>query len=167
MELVATAKPFRVDNLRTRTSLLILLACAALALGAATYLALRPPPVLMDALGLRSDYRLSAHRDLRWLVGSLPSFLHVYAFSLLTVPLLRRRVERAAIAAVSFWVLVNFLFEVGQAASLKGFWAGHAHDGVVGPLARYFLFGTFDWNDVGFSLLGGVLAYLTIIGRRT
>jgi hypothetical protein len=141
---------FRAQNLRTRNSLLILLAFAALALGAATYLALRPPPLLMDALSLRSDYRRSAHHDLRWLIGSLPSLLHVYAFSLLTVPLLQRQMERAVVVAASFWVVVNVLFEVGQAASLKSFWAEFALDGGAGLLVGYFLFGTFDWNDVGF-----------------
>lgn len=142
-------------------------------MGAAVYLVSRPLPsvMLLEALGLRSGYRLPVAEHFRWLIESLPSLLHVYAFSLLSFWLLEKRTEQTLIATISFWVAVNFLFEIGQAPSLKNFWAEFAVDAAVnkwcGPLVSYFLYGTFDWNDVAFSICGGAMAYLTIIGRRS
>jgi len=99
--------------------------------------------------------------------GSLPAFLHVYAFALLTVVVLGVSRARAAWAAAA-WCVVNLLVEFGQwpplaerlAASLPG-WFGQVP--VLDHLGAYFLRGSFDPVDLLATLIGAVTAYVTVL----
>jgi hypothetical protein len=148
--------------------MLLLCALAACVMGAAIYLESRPhSPVMLEALGLQSG-RLPLSRYVQWITDSLPSLLHVYSFSLFSLLLLERRTERAGVGVVLIWVVINLLFEMGQASTLKSFWSGYAVDGSANnAFVHFFLHGTFDLKDVVFSFCGGVMAYLTMIGGRS
>lgn len=152
---------------RSPSGRLLFLASVALVLAAIIYIVMRPTPILLQAIGFQSQYRFQAPTYLRWLFGSLPTMLHVYSFSIISFLLLKKKTKQAVAATTAFWVVVNLLFEIGQASGFKKFWMEYRENYIVGPLAGYFLYGTFDWNDLAFSLLGGVVSYLTIKGMRT
>jgi hypothetical protein len=87
----------------------------------------------------------------------LPSFVHVFAFSLFTAAVLPPQ-RRLADAACVVWAAVNLLFEIGQHPRLQPLlselpWA---------PLARYFRQGVFDPGDIAAALLGALAAALVL-----
>lgn len=96
----------------------------------------------------------------------LPSFVHAFAFSLLTAALLPRRPGCAALACVA-WGLVNALAEVGQHPAVSAQLAAGLQRAFEGaPLAarvgRYFVQGSFDTADLAAALAGSALAYLAL-----
>lgn len=141
------------------------LGAATLAIGAAYYLAVRPQAV---AAGLASfDKQGSVVAALT--LGSLPTFLHVLAFSLFGGALSAPFASNRAWVCIA-WVGVNALFEVGQHAAVVRVLATHAHDwcGHINACARtgqYFSRGTFDFTDIAAGALGGLVAY-TILNSR-
>lgn len=149
------------------TWLLLLCASVALLLGGAIYFFMRPLPMVMEAVGFQSISRISVHGHIESFFGSLPSLLHVYAFSLFTVASLENKTACSIRTTILLWIFVNLLFEFGQVSSLKAFWSEYSHAGAITPLANYFLFGTFDWTDAGFSAIGGVVAYFNVYGRKS
>jgi hypothetical protein len=104
--------------------------------------------------------------------ASLPSFLHVFAFSLLTAAVATSRTARAAAIVAGAWCATDLLFELGQhpalaptiGASLPPWFAGVPMLENVEP---YFLRGTFDPADLVATVAGAAVAYLTITGRRS
>jgi len=95
---------------------------------------------------------------------SLPSFVHVFAFSVLTTALLGAS-RRVAIAACAGWALVNAAFEFGQhpliaarLSQLTPSWFGNIP--ILARTQGYFLYGTFDPLDLLFIALGALSAYL-------
>lgn len=142
------------------------LAGIALALGLLVYAADRDPArvLLFPALAaLRTGPLFGA-------AGSwLPSFVHPFAFSLLTAAALSPA-TRPAYGACAAWWAVNIGFEIAQHARLSGAFAEALH-GVLGPsvvtdaLANYVLRGSFDPADIVAATVGalaaaGVLALL-------
>jgi hypothetical protein len=124
----------------------------ALSLGALIYVVLRP-----EGSSYVNVY-FSFHQSLPHIpfINNLPSFFHVFAFSLLTVSVLGT--FRYAFLTCSVWMLLNLLFEVGQhssvvnALSAKAIW-------LPSILNNYFRFGTFDMWDMVFCVVGAVGAY--------
>ena len=103
--------------------------------------------------------------------GSMPSFIHVCAFALLTAALLEggRRLNQAICLG---WLSVNVAFEVGQHPKLAASIADavpdwFTHVPILNQTAQYFLSGTFDLLDLLFATLGAVTAYLLILKTRT
>jgi len=90
-----------------------------------------------------------------YLGGSLPSFVHVLAFALLTAVILGHGWRARFIACVS-WGLIGGLVELGQHSIFK-FQLAHHLPAVFG---NYFLHGTFDPIDVLATLLGVLTAGL-------
>jgi hypothetical protein len=102
--------------------------------------------------------------------GSLPSFVHVCAFAILTAALLEggRRLNQWVCLG---WLSVNVAFEVGQHPKLAGSIANSvpdwfAHVPILNQTPQYFLNGTFDPLDLLFATLGAVTAYLLIVKTR-
>ena len=122
---------------RTAT-LLVAVACSALATGLLIYLADRAsaPPALI------APFAWGAAAPLFGVFGQwLPSFVHPFAFALLTAAA-RPRSARPAYDACAGWWAVNVLFEAGQ---------------------RFHLFhGTFDPGDIAAATLGALAAAAVI-----
>ncbi|MDH3672702.1 MAG: hypothetical protein OES46_16345 [Gammaproteobacteria bacterium] len=94
---------------------------------------------------------------------NLPSFAHVFAFSLLTIALLGGG-RRAAIAVCSGWLFVNAAFELGQHPTIATKLAHLTPTWFEGiPILHrtndFFLAGTFDAFDLVAMALGALTAY--------
>lgn len=100
----------------------------------------------------------------------LPSFVHVFAFSLFSAALLAPQ-PRWEYGTCAFWLAVNAVFEIGQHAQVRGRLADTLLQGLGdGPVARvlanYFLRGTFDMGDLAAAALGAVMAASILRCRR-
>ncbi len=101
----------------------------------------------------------------------LPSFLHVYAFILLTVICLPPR-RALVLVACGAWFAVECFFEAGQHPALQALFTGFVPAWFdAAPLleasAGYFLLGHFDPLDILAAGLGATAAWLTIHVQRT
>lgn len=102
--------------------------------------------------------------------GRLPSFIHVFSFSLLTaafLPLTRKGI----IFSCTFWTVMNICFELGQkyktaAAGIVPSW----FQGIpfLENTADFFRFGSFDVIDMTAMAAGGVAAglFLSLLLQR-
>ena len=86
--------------------------------------------------------------------GSLPSFVHALAFTLLTAVILGTTQRARFIAGVS-WLSIGLLFELGQHAVIKEH-LGHVLPSVLGD---YFRLGTFDYHDLLATAAGVFVAF--------
>ncbi|MDH3421199.1 MAG: hypothetical protein OEM78_17150 [Gammaproteobacteria bacterium] len=98
---------------------------------------------------------------------SLPTFTHVFAFSVLT-GLLLSGTRRAALAACLSWFTLDTAFEVGQHAAVAGKLMACIPSGLESaPVLRhtrdYFMNGTFDPWDLLSIAVGAVAAYAVIL----
>jgi hypothetical protein len=152
------------------TFLWVACAVAALAVAAGLYIVDRSPAdvyLFPSALAFPGAPVLSAGV----LGGSLPSFLHVFAFILFTAAVLGPRTVRSTAAIAAAWCVTDILFELGQypllapriAAALPHWFRNVPLLDNVGP---YFLRGTFDPADMAAIVVGAAFAYLTITWTR-
>jgi hypothetical protein len=143
--------------------LYVLIAIAALAFGLLVYLFDRRP----EHVYFLSHGFVLAHapHSLFGVVGNyLPTFVHVYAFILLTAAVAG---ATRAIGICVAWFVVASLFELAQlpavapviAASVP---AWFARVPVLDNTAAYFLDGTFDVLDLLSIALGTIAAYMTV-----
>ena len=91
----------------------------------------------------------------------LPSFVHPFAFSLLTAAALQRSVSPAYGACAAWWA-VNIAFEVGQHPQISGgltdsLQRAFGHTWLTRALSNYFVRGSFDVGDV-LAVTAGALA---------
>lgn len=92
----------------------------------------------------------------------LPSFIHPFAFSLLTAAALAPS-ARPRNGACAAWCAVNAAFELGQHPAVAAWLDAALRQSVLPPalgrpLAAYFLRGRFDLGDLVAVLLGGLAA---------
>ena len=150
----------------------ILIGIPVLPLGILIYLTDRPPE--QTYFVYKSFVNISLHNTLPSLFGlignSLPSFVHVFCFILLTAGLLQCQ-KRGCIITCASWFLADFIFELGQ--KFKTFSSSRVPDWFSGiPFLEnsknYFLSGTFDHNDLTAIAIGTILAYfvLSITNKR-
>lgn len=104
-------------------------------------------------------------------LGSMPTFLHVFAFALLTVAVSRPQSRTGCVAIASGWCVVNILFEAGQHPGLAPLIDDilPASFGVVPMLdnfSPFFLNGTFDPLDILAAALGAVASISFIFWIR-
>jgi hypothetical protein len=141
-------------------------AVAVLAFGAVFYMVGRPVGhayLLISA----PQFLKTPIPSLGGIGGWLPSFLHVFAFTLLTTALLSRRSLRASAGVATAWCVTDALFELGQhpavapliAAALPTWFAGVPLLENTGP---YFLRGSFDPLDLAATVAGGGVAFLAV-----
>lgn len=145
------------------------LAIMAMMAGWVVYAVDRPAPqvYLLPSVLAFSD----SSRNFFGAIGaSLPSFLHVFAFSLLTAAVVASRTPRAAAIIAGAWCGTDLLFELGQHPALSAFidaslpsW--FASVPVLENVGPYFLRGSFDATDVAATVMGAALAYFTIVGQ--
>jgi hypothetical protein len=104
--------------------------------------------------------------DLFGVIGYwLPSFLHTYAFILLTVISIGNG-PRIIITCSLFWVAIGCLFELGQHPTVSTLLVKYFPEWFSGiPLlensANYFQYGTFDPLDLLATLTGALAAWAT------
>ncbi len=143
------------------------IALAALGLGALVYVLDRPPG--LTAL----PQHLTLFKPTITVFGSLgqmlPAFVHVFAFSLLTMALIDGG-RRVAILVCGGWFLVDSAFELGQypavATALGRFvpsWFEHLP--ILERTEGFFQSGTFDPLDLLAIALGAFAAY--VVMQRT
>ncbi len=146
----------------------IVIGLAVLLLGTAVYFLDRPWEQTIFVPGDLSLFSLTS--SVFGVIGhSLPTFAHVFAFSLLTIALVGGA-KRAAITVCLGWFLVDAAFELGQhpqvasgLSSLIPQWFEHLP--VLDRTSGYFVYGTFDPLDLVSAALATLAAYLVI--RRT
>ena len=138
-----------------RPAMLALIAALALALGIIVYVTDRDTSraVLIPSIATFAGSKVFGALG-QW----LPSFLHTFAFSLITAAALAPRSTPRYGACVA-WAAINVGFEIGQhplvSVRLAEALLGPMHGWpLVQPLARYFVHGTFDWGDIAAAMLG-------------
>jgi len=93
--------------------------------------------------------------------GNLPTFIHVFSFSLLTAGLLGCERRGCQIVILS-WLLVDCAFELGQKFVRI---SPNMFDGVpvLENTGNFFVNGTFDPLDLAAAMAGAVAAYLLVL----
>ncbi len=145
----------------------VLIGIVCLLFGTLVYLFYRPPDqtyfIYISGLNISLYNTLP---NIFGLVGnSLPAFIHVFAFILITVGLLGCRKRGSLIICLS-WLLVDCAFELGQKFNM---WSSKIiPDWFTGiPFLEnadnYFLQGTFDVMDVAAIAIGAGTAYFVLI----
>ncbi|MGA9031832.1 MAG: hypothetical protein WB402_04860 [Sulfuricaulis sp.] len=145
------------------------IAAVALSVGLLVYLLGRQPE---HVYFLFHGFSLAhGHHSLFGVPGNyLPSFVHVYAFILLTVAVAGFSKARL-IGTCAAWFVVASLFEVAQHPAISPIIAvavpaWFARVPILDNTAAYFLNGTFDPLDLLFIALGTIAAYVTIVLTR-
>ncbi len=97
----------------------------------------------------------------------LPTFVHVYAFILLTVVVAVPAISKLVPVCLA-WFAIDSLFEVAQLNPIAQWIGSHTpiwFSGIpfLDNTADYFLSGTFDMLDLLSIATGALVAYLTIV----
>lgn len=149
----------------TRQWTLFFIATGALAVGVLVYVLDRRPEFvyfLPEWLSLNSSPVVYFGS-----IGNyLPTFVHVYAFILLTV-IVAIPAGIKLISVCLTWFTLESLFEVAQIDVIAQWIARHTPDWVsfipfLENTSNYFLMGTFDPLDLLSIVAGTLIAYLTI-----
>ena len=144
-----------------------LIGLTVLLLGTLIYLIDRPPD--QTYFVYKSFVNISLHNTIPNLFGfignSLPSFVHVFSFILITAGLLHCQ-KRGCLIICSCWFLIDFIFELGQ--KFKLLFSTMVPDWFSGILfleniKNYFFSGTFDLNDLIAIFLGVIFAYFVLL----
>ena len=144
----------------------ILIGIPVLPLGILIYLTDRPPE--QTYFVYKSFVNISLHNTLPSLFGlignSLPSFVHVFSFILITAGLLHCQ-KRGRLVICVCWFLTDVIFELGQ--KFKALSSAMVPDWFSGILflensKNYILLGTFDFNDLTAIAFGTILAYFVL-----
>ena len=150
--------------MRQTNSTQLLIGLAGLLFGTMVYLLARPPEHTFVHSAISLSHLTPAVFGV--LGHSLPTFAHVFAFSLLTAGLLGGGKKTCFTICLS-WFLVDAAFEFGQHAELaswlaKGIPPWFEKVLILDKTDSYFLYGTFDPWDVLSIVLGALAAYLVI-----
>lgn len=145
---------------------LLTAAVGALAVGSFVYICDRNPDhvyLLSDQVSLNNVYG-----NVFGLIGNhLPTFVHVYAFTLLTVAVAVPSICKLPTVCLT-WFTIDSLFEIGQIDPIAHWIGYHTPQAfsaipVLNNIENYFLHGTFDVIDVLSIVLGTLAAYLTVV----
>jgi hypothetical protein len=156
-----------LHKMRPVNKIQILIGVIGLLLGSLVYLIDRPPDqtyfVYTNSINI-SLY--SAFPNLFGLMGnSLPAFIHVFSFVLITAGFVSYR-KRGYLIICLCWFLVDCAFELGQKFttwSLKMIPDWFAGIPLLGNTENYFLQGTFDFADLAAIALGTLMAYFALL----
>lgn len=152
------------DTVNTRQ---ILIGAAGLLVGALVYLVDRPPN--QTYFVSNSGVDISLYNILPNLFGfignSLPAFIHVFSFILITAGLIACQKRGYLIICLS-WFLVDCAFEIGQKFKLLA--VGIVPDWfegipLLGNTQNYFINGTFDFHDLLGITSGMIIAYFVLL----
>jgi len=148
----------------------ILIGLIVLLLGTLVYLIDRSPDKTYFIH--KSFVNISLHNTLPNLFGfignSLPSFVHVFSFILITAGLLQCK-KRGCILICIGWFLLDCAFELGQEYKL---WSSKIIPDWFGGILflentkNYFTRGTFDYLDLAAITAGTILAYFVLLHTK-
>ena len=133
--------------MKNRRLLLLLLIIVPLGIGILYYYFLREPIIVFSWLKSDNFYIPSS---ITQYFDFLPTFVHVFSFSLLTWWALDKSYEKTS---VLIWVVINLVFEIGQALDHKYL--------IYFPdiIQKYCINGTFAYDDIVSIFVAGGLAY--------
>jgi len=145
----------------------ILIGAAGLSLGALVYLIDRPPEATYFIYFSKINISLynTFPNAFGVLGNSLPDFLHVFSFILITAGLLSCQKKCSIIVCIS-WLSLDFLFELLQkynAMPLKIIPTWFKGIPFLENTENYFSQGTFDIADLIAIVLGTVTAYFILL----
>ncbi len=145
----------------------ILIGLSVLVFGTLVYVVDRPPD--QTYFVHKSFVNISLHDTLPNLFGfignSLPAFIHVFSFILITASLISCR-KKGYLFICLGWFLVDCVFELGQKFSsltLKIVPSWFSSIPFLENTRNYFLHGTFDFNDLAAIIIGTLLAYFVLL----
>jgi hypothetical protein len=148
-----------------RQQKILAIALGALCIGALVYVFDRQPEFIYFIPGW-----LSLESQTGGLFGKignyLPTFIHVYAFILLTVVVAVPTMTKLLPVCLT-WFCLDSLFEIAQIDAIAQWVAMHTPTWFFGipfleNTANYFLMGTFDVIDLLSIAVGTLAAYLTV-----
>ena len=156
-----------MEKIRTINISFILIGVAGLLLGSLVYLIDRPPDQTYFVCS--SGINISLFDIMPNLFGSisnsLPSFIHVFSFILITAGLLSCHKIGYLIICLC-WFFIDFAFELGQkyhTLSLKIIPDWFEGIPFLENTENYFQKGTFDISDVAAIAFGTVIAYFVLL----
>lgn len=156
------------DKVTFKPVLAIALAIVALGIGAGVYLFARNAGMLYlcrgSSIPLLCLARAGSPHHLSGLVATLPTALHVLAFSVMTAPLLRSRY--AIGVACLLWVCVDSGFEFLQIAKSCPFGLSALDNPLANLTCAYIVNGSFDWMDIASAWFGAGIAYVALYQIR-
>jgi hypothetical protein len=148
----------------------ILIGATVLLVGTLVYLVDRPPD--QTYFVYRSPFNISLFKTLPNLFShignSLPSFIHVFSFILITAGLVSCRKKGYLIICIS-WFLIDCAFEFGQKLNpliLKTIPDWFEGIPFLENTGNYFLYGTFDFVDLAAITIGTIIAYSVLIATN-
>lgn len=122
----------------------------------------------LNFLGLNQYYKEIRPELLSSVGNSLPTFIHVFAFSLMTGSLAASQKRGYAFVCL-FWFTVNVIFELGQKFDswIVQFIPDRFSDIVIlESIKKYFLHGRFDYLDLLSIALGALGAYVFLLKTK-
>lgn len=160
-----TIAPSRV--FASHIALYVVLSILALVLGVFVYIFDRPQEDLFFLPKVLPWFIETRHAFLPSLCGVLPSFVHTYAFILLSVavfPYRQAPVRQLCLA----WLFLESIFEIGQHPYISHHFVDFlSRQFIAIPVfrnyVRYGFIATFDWSDIVSIVLGTIAAYLSIL----
>ncbi len=144
----------------------ILIGVTVLLVGTLVYLVDRPPDQTYFVYS--SPFNISLFKNpsnFSHIGKSLPSFIHVFSFILITAGLISCRKKVYLIICLG-WYLVDCAFELGQKFNslfskiIPSWFTGIPF---LENTENYFLCGTFDFNDLAAITIGSVMAYFVLL----
>ena len=160
-----------MNNLKSFSSKInirqILIGVVGLLIGTLVYLVDRPPD--QTYFVYNTPFNISLFKALPNLFGhigdSLPSLIHVFSFILLTAGIISCRKKGFFIVCLC-WFSIDCVFELGQKFSsltLKIIPSWFSSIPFLENTRNYFLYGTFDFNDLAAITIGTLLAYFVLL----
>ena len=155
---------------RKINKLQIFIRVAGLLLGSLIYIIDRPPDQTYFIYA--SNINISLYNTLPNLFGfigdTLPAFIHVFSFILITAGLILCNKKGYLIVCLS-WFLIDCAFELGQrfyTFPIKII--PHWFSGIpfLENAGNYFIHGTFDLFDLAAIALGAIAAYLVVMATN-
>lgn len=144
----------------------IVIGMTALALGVVLYLYDRPSSQIYFIPDLLSQYE--GKPFMFGVIGyHLPTFLHAFAFCLITTGILASGIRQALIICL-FWLFIDGSFEVAQHPDIANKIITYIPDWfksipVLENTADYFIQGRYDPADLAAILIGITVAYVLIL----
>ena len=132
---------------------IILIGMLTLVSGAMIYLFHRPPTLLSATIGITPSYTSGLFGQFTY---NMPTFLHTFSFTLLTVGFGKLRVTGSFIA-ILFWLSANIFFETIQYGPIADKIINDTHFKFLASFAQS---GTFDFFDLIAIFLGSLASFL-------
>jgi hypothetical protein len=161
----------QMNNIQWSTNRrLVLIGILALVIGVALYVFDRPsaqtyfvPNALSLFKGAPSVFGKVGYH--------LPTFLHAFAFCLITSGVMGYGPRGTAVVCL-LWLLVDGAFEIGQRPDIANEIVPHIpdwfkHVPILENTADYFIYGRFDPMDLAAILLGAIVAYVLTLVLHT